>query len=124
MEPEKKEERKKKKKGVDAHDILKEYLDTGNWAKYLEALKMNHEQNEEEYSKLPDTSNRKPRVSIRIKNGDNLLKAYQKEIKRQGEYKLITKDEFLARIRGEREGFAKVVGYEKVIKLVADYLAS
>ena len=43
---------------------------------------MYHEQNEEEYSKLPDTSNRKPRVSIRTKNGENLLKAYQKEIKR------------------------------------------
>jgi len=124
MEPEKKEERKKKKKGVDAHDILKEYTDTGNWAKYLEALKMYHEQNEEEYDKLPPTSNRKPRVAIRTKNGENLLKAYQKEIKRKGEFKLITKEEFLARIRGEREGFSKVVGYEEIINSVADYLAS
>ncbi|CAG8472874.1 2992_t:CDS:2 [Ambispora gerdemannii] len=107
---------------LDAHDILKEYFDTGNWAKYLEALKMYHEQNEEEYGKLPDTSNRKPRVAIRTKYGENLLKAYQKELKRQGEFKLITKEEFLARIRGEREGFTKVVGGEKPEQLMIGLL--
>jgi hypothetical protein len=32
------------------------------------------------------------------------------------------KDEFMARIRGEREGFAKVIGYEKIIESVARWL--
>jgi hypothetical protein len=73
---------------------------------------------------LPDTSNRKPRVAIRIKHGENLLKAYKNELKRGGEFGLITKEEFMARIEGKREGFSKVVGYEKVIKKVADYLQS
>ncbi|CAI2161858.1 14261_t:CDS:2 [Funneliformis geosporum] len=82
------------------------------------ALKIYHEENEEEYSKLPDTSNRKPRVAIRVKHGENLLKAYQKEIKRGGDFKLITKDEFMARIRGERAGFVKVVGGEKPSQLI------
>ncbi|CAG8772235.1 6673_t:CDS:2, partial [Ambispora leptoticha] len=114
------EKRKKKKLGVDAHDVLKEYLDPqnpnyGKLEKYLEALTIYHEQNEKEYEKLPDTSNRKPRIAIRIKHGENFLKAYKKEIKRGGDFKFITKEEFLARVGGERERFSKIVGYEEII---------
>ena len=121
MEPEKP---KPKKLGVDPHDVLKEYFRTGNWEKYLEALTVYHNENEKEYNKLPDTSNRKPRIAARIKHGNNFLKAYKKEVKRGGEFKFITAEEFMARINGEREGFVKVVGYENIIKLVADYLTS
>lgn len=66
--------------------------------------------------KLPDTSNRKPRVNKRVECGEGLIPAYEREIK------LPTSELFLQRIRGEIEGYQKVIGYEEIIKYVADYL--
>jgi len=66
--------------------------------------------------KLPDTSNRKPRITIRVKFGEGTIKAYEREIK------LPTSQLFLQRIKGEIEGFQKVIGYENIIQQVVDYL--
>ena len=83
---------------------------------YLERLKIYHSKNEKELKKLPDTSNRKPRISLRVKTGEGLVPAYEKDII------LPSSQLFLSRIRGEVAGFQKVIGYEDIIKYVADYL--
>ncbi|CAI2165514.1 15621_t:CDS:10 [Funneliformis geosporum] len=44
----------------------------------LEALAIYHDQNEKEHDKLPETSNRKPRIANRVKIGEGLKKAYEK----------------------------------------------
>src|SRR5438045_8013504 len=57
---------------------------------------------EKEYKKLPDTSNRKPRIALRLKTLEGCLKAYEPEY-----ITLPTADVFLSRIRGEEEGFVR-----------------
>jgi len=85
----------------------------------LERLRILLKKIEKEYSKLPDTSNRKPRIALRLKALEGCIKAYEKEY-----LELPTPEEFLARIRGEREGFVRVIGYENIIDIVAKYLKS
>jgi hypothetical protein len=83
---------------------------------YLERLKIYHGKNEKELKKLPDTSNRKPRVNKRVECGEGLIPAYEKDIS------LPSSQLFLSRARGEVEGYQKVIGYEEVINVVARYL--
>lgn len=83
---------------------------------YLERLKIYHGKNEKELKKLPDTSNRKPRVAIRVKTGEGLVPAYEKDMS------LPSAQLFMDRIAGKIEGYHKVIGYEEIIKYVADYL--
>src|SRR6185295_5038423 len=86
---------------------------------YLERLKILLTKTEKEYKKLPDTSNRKPRIALRLKTLEGLLKAYEPEY-----IDLPTAETFLQRIRGEIEGYTKVIGYENIIETVARYLKS
>jgi len=74
VEPEKKKE---KLKSSDPWPLLEEYGRTKDRAKYLEALKIYHSLNEKEHDKLPDTSNRKPRIANRVKIGEGLILAYE-----------------------------------------------
>lgn len=83
---------------------------------YLERLKIYHAKNEKELKKLPDTSNRKPRINKRVECGQGLIPAYEKEIN------LPSAQLFLQRIRGEVAGYQKVIGYKEVIEVVARYL--
>lgn len=68
---------------------------------------------------MPDTSNRKPRIALRLKTLEGCLKAYEPEY-----ITLPTSDVFLRRIKGEEEGFVRVIGYENIIEIVAKYLKS
>ena len=86
---------------------------------YLERLKILLTKTEKEYKKLPDTSNRKPRIALRLKTLEGCLKAYEPEY-----ITLPTADVFLRRIRGEEEGFVRVIGYENIIEIVVKYLKS
>jgi ATP-dependent Lon protease len=74
---------------------------------------------EKEYKKLPDTSNRKPRIALRLKTLEGCLKAYEPEY-----ITLPAADVFLRRIKGEEEGFVRVIGYENIIEIVVKYLKS
>src|SRR2546423_9257580 len=74
---------------------------------------------EKEYKKLPDTSNRKPRIALRLKILEGCLKAYEPEY-----ITLPTAELFLQRIKGEIEGYTKVIGYENIIEIVVKYLKS
>jgi len=114
----------KQKLGPDAFAVLDEYQKTRNWDKYLEALQIYHQQTEKEHDKLPDTSNRKPRLANRVKIGNGLIEAY-KTFKT-----LPTVEVFRKRIggtveydeRGNRIVYQKVIGYENIIEIVEDYL--
>jgi ATP-dependent Lon protease len=86
---------------------------------YLDRLKILLAKTEKEYKKLPDTSNRKPRIALRLKTLEGLLKAYEPEY-----IDLPTAEVFLQRIRGEVEGYTKVIGYENIIETVVKYLKS
>ncbi|CAG8757613.1 17191_t:CDS:2, partial [Racocetra persica] len=61
----------------------------------------------------------KPRIALRLKNLEGCIKAYEPEY-----IALPTPEEFLARIRGEVEGYTRVIGYENIIEIVAKYLKS
>jgi ATP-dependent Lon protease len=74
---------------------------------------------EKEYNKLPDTSNRKPRIALRLKALEGCLKAYEPKY-----IELPTPELFLKRIKGEVEGYTRVIGYENIIEIVAKYLKS
>ncbi|CAI2194810.1 11317_t:CDS:2, partial [Funneliformis geosporum] len=86
---------------------------------YLERLKILLSKTEKEYNKLPDTSNRKPRIGKRLEVLEGSVKAYEPEY-----ITLPTPEEFLARIKGEREGYTRVIGYGNIIEIVAKYLKS
>jgi hypothetical protein len=86
---------------------------------YLERLKILLTKTEKEYKKLPDTSNRKPRIALRLKTLEGCLKAYEPEY-----IALPTAEVFLSRIKGQIEGYTKVIGYENIIEIVAKYLKS
>src|SRR3954462_2371654 len=86
---------------------------------YLERLKILLNKTEKEYKKLPDTSNGKPRIALRLKILEGCLKAYEPEY-----ITLPTAETFLQRIRGEEEGYTKVIGYENIIEIVVKYLKS
>lgn len=86
---------------------------------YLERLKILLTKTEKEYKKLPDTSNRKPRIALRLKTLEGCLKAYEPQY-----ITLPTAEVFLSRINGEIEGYTKVIGYENIIEIVAKYLKS
>ncbi|RHZ37445.1 AAA family ATPase [endosymbiont GvMRE of Glomus versiforme] len=86
---------------------------------YLERLKILHTKTEKEWKKLPDTSNRKPRIALRLKNLEGCLKAYEPEY-----IELPTVEVFRTRIRGEEEGYQKVIGYQNIIQIVEKYLRS
>lgn len=86
---------------------------------YLDRLKTLLNKTEKEYKKLPDTSNRKPRIALRLKVLEGCIKAYEPKY-----IELPTPEEFLARIKGEVEGYSKVIGYENIIEIVAKYLKS
>ncbi|CAG8563540.1 4787_t:CDS:2, partial [Cetraspora pellucida] len=60
---------------------------------------------EKEYKKLPDTSNRKPRIALRLQIAEGATKAYGKE-----DLNLPSVQEFRARVNGEVEGYQKVIG--------------
>ncbi|CAG8513276.1 7295_t:CDS:2 [Ambispora leptoticha] len=82
-------------------------------------LKILLKKTEKEYNKLPDTSNRKPRIALRLKVLEGCIKAYEPEY-----IELPTPEEFLARIKGEVVGYTRVIGYENIIEIVAKYLKS
>lgn len=107
---------KPKKIGADPYELLAEYEKTKDWAKYLEALKAYRDQNEKEWVVLPDSSNRKNRIERRVKIATGCLKAYEQEVN------LPSSRLFRDRMAGKVEGFNKVVGYENIIDMVADYL--
>ena len=86
---------------------------------YLERLKIILHKTEKEYKKLPDTSNRKPRVALRLKVLEGCLKAYEPEF-----ITLPSVAEFQARIRGEVEGYTRVIGYANIIQIVERWLRS
>ncbi|RHZ37398.1 AAA family ATPase [endosymbiont GvMRE of Glomus versiforme] len=88
---------------------------------YLERLKIYHGKIEKELKKLPDTSNRKPRISKRLEVATGAVKAYEKL---QEGLEFPTVAEFLARCRGEREGYTRIIGYENIIDMICDYLES
>ena len=97
-------------------------LDGNEWDEslpYLERLKILLTKTEKEYKKLPDTSNRKPRIALRLKTLEGCLKAYEPEY-----ITLPTSEVFLRRIKGEEEGFVRVIGYENIIEIVVKYLKS
>lgn len=133
MEPDKP---KPKKLGPDAFAILDEYQKTGNWEKFLEALAIYHDQNEKEHDKLPETSNRKPRIANRVKIGEGLKKAYEKFNplptvatfrKRVGGTTEITKitETNEKGEKSEREikiVYDRIIGHENIIKIVEKYL--
>ena len=83
---------------------------------YLERLQIYHGKNEKELKKLPDTSNRKPRVAIRVKTGEGLISAYEKDTE------LPLAQLFKDRIEGKVESYHQVIGYEEIIKYITDYL--
>jgi hypothetical protein len=72
---------------------------------------------EKEYKKLPDTSNRKPRIALRLQIAEGNVKAYSKE-----DLNLPSAQEFRSRINGEREGYPKVIGYQNILQTIADWL--
>lgn len=115
VEPEKK---KKPSLGIDPWQILEEYEKTKNREKYLEALKIYHDTNEKDLVKLPETSNRKPRIENRVKIGNGLIPAYESF------RPFPTLEEFRKRVNGEVDGFNKIIGYEVVIKQIERYLTS
>ncbi|CAH1759624.1 2908_t:CDS:2 [Entrophospora sp. SA101] len=86
---------------------------------YLERLKTLHQKTEKEYKKLPDTNNRKPRIALRLKTLEGCLKAYEPEY-----IELPTLETFRSRIRGEVEGYTKVIGYQNILQIVEKYLRS
>lgn len=86
---------------------------------YLERLKIYLNKIEKEWKKLPDTSNRKPRIALRLKIAEGAVKAYQKQY-----LDLPTPELFLQRIKGEIEGYTRVIGYENIIEIVVKYLKS
>jgi hypothetical protein len=86
---------------------------------YLDRLKLVLSKTEKEHKKLPDTSNRKPRVGKRLEIAQGAVKAYEKL---QAGIEFPTKEEFLARWNGEREGYLKVIGYENIKETLLDYL--
>lgn len=114
---EKKEgDKKKPKLGVDPWKVLEEYEKTKNREKYLEALKIYHANNEKDWAKMPDSSNRKPRIENRIKVGSGLIPAYETF------RTLPTLSEFRRRARGEVAGYNKIIGYEVIIKQIEKWL--
>lgn len=86
---------------------------------YLERLKILKGKTEKEHKKLPDTSNRKPRISKRLEIAEGCVKAYEKL---QAGIELPTVAEFQARCRGEREDFLPIIGYANILKMVEDWL--
>jgi hypothetical protein len=106
---------------LETEETPKPKLDAGNeWDEtlpYLERLKILLAKTEKEYSKLPDTSNRKPRVALRLQINEGAVKAYSKE-----DLNLPTAEEFRKRVSGEVEGFQKVIGYEDILKMVETWL--
>ncbi|KAF9941985.1 hypothetical protein BGZ65_012589 [Modicella reniformis] len=85
----------------------------------MNRLKIYHSKIEKEYKKLPDTSNRKPRIALRLKIAEGAIKAYEQEY-----IELPTPELFLARIQGQIAGYTRVIGYENIIELVVKYLKS
>jgi len=86
---------------------------------YLERLKIVLSKTEKEYKKLPDTSNRKPRIGKRLEIAEGCVKAYEKL---QAGIELPTVAEFRARANGEREGYTKIVGYKNILAMVEKWL--
>ncbi|CAI2192933.1 11761_t:CDS:2, partial [Funneliformis geosporum] len=86
---------------------------------YLQRLKILQEKTEKEHKKLPDTSNRKPRIALRLKTLEGCLKAYEPEY-----LELPPRETFRSRIRGEEEGYTRVIGYQNIIEIVEKYLRS
>ncbi|CAI2191537.1 5892_t:CDS:10, partial [Funneliformis geosporum] len=86
---------------------------------YLERLKILKGKTEKEHKKLPDTSNRKPRISKRLEVIEGCVEAYEPEY-----IELPTPEVFLQRIRGEVEGYTRVIGYQNIIEIVEKYLKS
>jgi hypothetical protein len=70
---------------------------------------------EKEYAKLPDTSNRKPRVALRLQIAEGAVKAYSKE-----DINLPSAEEFRKRVQGEVEGYSKIIGYENILQMIED----
>jgi MoxR-like ATPase len=68
---------------------------------------------------LPDTSNRKPRIGKRLEVLEGCLEAYEPQY-----ITLPTPELFLQRIRGEVEGYTRVIGYQNIIEIVVKYLKS
>ncbi|CAG8813006.1 11358_t:CDS:2, partial [Gigaspora margarita] len=65
---------------------------------------------------LPNSSNQKNRIERWVKIATSCLKAYEKEVA------LPSSQEFWNRIAEKELGFYKVVGYENIINMVANYL--
>ncbi|MDR1670345.1 MAG: AAA family ATPase [Spiroplasmataceae bacterium] len=84
---------------------------------YLERLKIVLKKTEKEYAKLPDTSNRKPRVALRLQIAEGAVKAYSKE-----DINLPSAEEFRKRVQGEVEGYSKIIGYENILQMIEDWL--
>ncbi|MCE8163404.1 MAG: AAA family ATPase [Candidatus Moeniiplasma glomeromycotorum] len=135
MEPEKAKE--KKKLGPDAFAVLDEYQSTRNWKKYLEALAIYHDQNEKEHDKLPESSNRKPRIANRVKIGEGLKKAYSKfnpfpsiqtfKERIAGKTEIIPEKEEIVegkkvKIPAQKIVYPKLIGHENIVKIVENYL--
>jgi hypothetical protein len=83
----------------------------------LERLKIYHSKIAKEHKKLPDTSNRKPRISKRLEVAEGCVKAYEKL---QAGIELPTVTEFQTRAKGEREGFLPIIGYANILRMVED----
>jgi hypothetical protein len=76
-------------------------------------LKILLKKQEKEYGKLPDTSNRKPRVALRLQINEGAFKAYSKE-----DLNLPSAEEFRKRVNGEVEGFQKVIGHANILQMI------
>jgi len=113
VEPEKK---KDKLKDTDPWILLEEYERTKDRAKYLKALEIYHSNNQKEHDKLPETSNRKPRIANRVKIGEGLVKAYESM------RPLPSLVEFDERWKGEVEGSEKIIGFKEVFEPVRKWL--
>ncbi|CAG8804751.1 1114_t:CDS:2, partial [Racocetra persica] len=76
-------------------------------------LKIVLNKTEKEYKKLPDTSNRKPRIALRLQIAEGATKAYGKE-----DLNLPSAQEFRKRVNGEVEGYQKEYGGDKPEQLM------